>query len=176
MTRALGIDLSVSRTGLCLLPAGWCANGRLDWSMVLTAVVPGNELPRSAGQDVRAKRLQEVRDAILDRTDHWDAAVAGFEQYAFRARGFGAHDIAEVGGAVKVALHHRGIQLHSFAQSTVRKTLLGKLPRRGAKQWVQAHCRDIGAPFWQDPDVCDAFAVANHLLSVLGFRFVGMTP
>ena len=27
---------------------------------------------------------------------------------------------------------------------------------------------------WRDADVCDAFAVANHLLSELGFQFVGI--
>ena len=42
------------------------------------------------------------------------------------------------------------------------------------KSFVQAQLRDMGAPFWQRNDECDAFVIANHFLSEQGFQFVGV--
>lgn len=175
MMRILGVDVSLNACGLCVLPDNWAAGGRFDWSEVKTDTV-GRKLSRDAGESLRAGRLDYLAAAVALFARKHDADVAVFEQYAFNRADSNARAIAEAGGCIRLELHRMGIELHVAVASSARKTLLGKLPRgKGVlKPAVQRTLRDMGAPFWQDDNRCDALVVANHYLSVAGFGFVGV--
>lgn len=61
----------------------------------------------------------------------------------------------------------RGLVVDDANQPTVRKFLLGRLPKEDRKVWVSRMLWEAKAPF-EDEDQCDAFAVANWGLSELG--------
>lgn len=176
--RALGVDCSLRACAVCLLPANWFANGVADWSVVKTMTVgyglKGND------ENARAARLLEIAGAVRIFARTHDADVAVLEQYAF-AQANRATALGEIGGTVKVGLYCEGVELTVANIGSARKALLGYVPRnrRGMprinpKEPVQQFLRDMGAPFAENPDECDAFCVANWLLAERGFCFVGM--
>lgn len=173
--RVLGIDLSLTACGVCVLPDNWAAGGVCDWSAVRTCTF-GMTLHNDATETERAKRLQYLTDCVTGCALDLSADVAVFEQYAFDRSGRGQRPLAELGGCVRLELHRHGFELHVAIANAARKTFLGKLPRgKGVvKSFVQAQLRDMGAPFWQRNDECDAFVIANHFLSEQGFQFVGV--
>jgi Holliday junction resolvasome RuvABC endonuclease subunit len=171
--RALGVDVSLRGTGLCLLPAGWFARGKPDWSVVKTETI-GYGLNLDATENERAKRLLHIAGAVKLFARRYDADHAVIEQYAFSKRGAHTRAIGEVGGCVRVGLHAEGVDLHVATASEVRKCLLGHNPTKLVKVPVQRFLKRMGAPFADRPDECDAFALANWFLGEQGFCFVGM--
>lgn len=179
--RALGIDCSLRACAVCLLPAPWFANGVADWSMVETATF-GYRLAAAADENERASRLLDVAGKVKLFARRHDADVAVLEQYAFGMRSSIAPALGEVGGCVKVGLLAEGVDLASpVSVAAARKAMLGFVPRNrkgmpriDPKEPVQQFLRDMGAPFADNPDECDAFCVANWLLAERGFCFVGM--
>ena len=173
--RVLGIDLSLTACGVCVLPDNWAAGGVCDWSAVRTCTF-GRALPKDATETERAKRLEYLTDCVANCALDLSADVAVFEQYAFNQRGAQGRAVAEAGGCMRLELHRHGFELHVVVVTAARKTFLGELPRSKdtQKPAVQAQLRDMGAPFWRRPDECDAFVIANHFLSEQGFQFVGV--
>lgn len=172
--RALGVDISLRGTGLCLLPANWYAHGRPDWSVVKTDTI-GYGLKLDATENERAKRLLHIAGAVKLFARRYDADHACIEQYAFRKREAHVRAIGEVGGCVRVGLYAERVELHVATAAAVRSRLLGYVPiGKHAKKPVRQFLKDLGAPFADDPDRCDAFALANWFLGERGFCFVGM--
>lgn len=176
--RVLGVDVSLRGTGLCLLPANWYARGKPDWSVVRTDTI-GYGLTVDASENDRAKRLLHIAGAVKLFARRYDADHACIEQYAFSKRGNQVRALAEIGGCVRVGLFAERVDLHSATVSEVRKLLLGHNPgsktgTANPKVPVQRFLRELGAPFADKPDECDAFALANWLLGERGFCFVGM--
>lgn len=169
--RALGVDVSLRGTGLCLLPANWYAHGQPDWSVVKTDTI-GYGLTLDASENERAKRLLHIAGAVKLFARRFDADHAVIEQYAFSKRGAHTRAIGEVGGCVRVGLYAERVELHVATASEVRLRLLGRDP--GGKDPVQKFLKRMGAPFADKPDECDAFALSNWFLGERGFCFVGM--
>lgn len=172
--RVLGVDISLRGTGLCLLPAGWFVHGRPDWSVVKTVTV-GYGLGLDVSENERAKRLLHIAGAVKLFARRYDADHACIEQYAFAKREAHIRAVGEVGGCVRVGLYAEKVELHVATAAQVRSRLLGYVPTgKASKAPVQEFLREMGAPFADKPDECDAFALANWFLGERGFCFVGL--
>lgn len=172
--RALGVDISLRGTGLCLLPANWFAHGQADWSVVHTATI-GYGLSLDATENERAKRLLHIAGAVKLFARRYDADHACIEQYAFQKREAHIRAVGEVGGCIRVGLYAERVELHCATAAQVRSRLLGFVPTgKASKKPVQQFLKDLRAPFADKSDECDAFALANWFLGERGFCFVGM--
>ena len=161
MIRVLGLDLSLTGTGLCVIPADWGCN----WDKCITAKL-GATLDHGASLSDELVRLDEIRSGVLRFcADHYVTHV-WVEQYAFSARQSRSHALGEVGGVVKLALHRRSMPLQTVVVSQAR-SILGKVPRKDSKVHTRALLTAMGAPVAWDGDEADAFVVANWGLSEL---------
>lgn len=178
MTRILGIDVSTRATGLVLLPAGWFhpMNGA-DWSVVQAHTIDLPKVAQTALEMDRVRRLAQLDTRFRGLLDELDPTDVWIEAYAPGA-GQMAHAkiTAEMTGAIKLAVAQANLNVNTAHVATIRKALLGKLPRgKGqAKAAVQQMLRDMGAPWWGSSDLCDAFAVANYAMGLHGFTCVGV--
>jgi Holliday junction resolvasome RuvABC endonuclease subunit len=165
----LGVDLSPSGTGLVVVRAPsrsfaieGVANG--DFSRVDMALLGERLVKPTVG-------------AVLDRLDNIATQVVRFalahevthafvENYSFGMK-FNSHQLGELGGVVKLALHRSGLTPIPVASSSARKLLLGKNVK-GAKKIVEQQLKKSG--FTGNGDQCDALAVANYGLAALGYK------
>lgn len=162
MTVVLGLDLSLKAAAAVAVPTWWDG----EWDKVRSMVV-GETLRRDASPAERARRTETIAARIAAFAECEGCSVAYVEQYAF-GNSQQAHSLGELGGVVKLELVRRGIQLHTVPIPTIRKVLLGKVPRTGAKVAVMQALRAAGCPIGWSLDEADAFAVANWGLSELG--------
>ncbi|MGK7312551.1 MAG: crossover junction endodeoxyribonuclease RuvC [Candidatus Longimicrobiales bacterium M2_2A_002] len=75
------------------------------------------------GADRGTARLAWIRDAVLERVEAAELVV--LEGYAY-ARGNRAHQIGELGGVIRLALHDRGVPYVEIPPSTLKKLATGK--------------------------------------------------
>lgn len=162
MVTVLGLDLSLTSTGMVAVPVDW----RQDWSRV-AASVAGRRASNSDPEDKRIERLELIRNAVMTFAHGYGCTHVFLEDYAYTAQHSRAHALGELGGAVKVALRHMGLELQVVSPASAR-TLLGKQPKRDRKAWAQTQLFGAGAPRDWPGDVADAFIVANWGLSELG--------
>jgi hypothetical protein len=179
MPNVLGLDLSLRSSGLALAPIGW--KPALDpesWKPVRVARV-GSPLKLVATPTDKAKRITLMSKAIADFATEHDVVKVWFEEYAFSQSGAHAHELGELGGAVKMRLFMRGIAFDTVVVNTARAKL-GKFAKqtRGedgkktgltVKKQVEAAQLELGAPLDWKPDERDAFVVLNHGLVVDGY-------
>lgn len=159
----VGLDLSLRSPAAVLIPAGWELGNWHElswWSGNFPPPAPGD----LAGQYAR---LLHITKTVVDFVVGSGATDVFVENYAFSASSTSVTKLAELGGAVRVALWRAEHLVRPVVASQARKLLLGKLPKEGAKVAVQRALYAHGAPFTND-DECDAFAVANLGLSELG--------
>lgn len=159
---ALGIDASLSATGLVELPYNW----GLDWSRARRRTF-GQKLPRDAS-------LRQIIDRIDDiALSTWEFIRAGerpafacLENYAFSA---GNVALAELSGSIKrLLVKELGIDLRLVGAKSAR-AIIGKMERQkkgGPKpptEKEQAHIilTNAGAPLTWTPDELDAFLLVN---------------
>lgn len=172
----LGVDASLTRTAAALLPPHWLLG---DWSSVRTMSYPTKPPDRKAlsvleYEDARCARIESIAGAVGDfldqlRVEPGGGRVAGFvENYGFNAGGAGAHQLPELGMAIRLELRRRhGVTLYPVAEAMVRKQLLGVIPRgTDRKLAVQLAFGAAGARF--NSDECDAVAIACFGLSEVG--------
>ena len=180
VTRVLGVDLSLTSTGLVALPDTWVGATGLDWSEVYYHAL-GESLEQDASAEQRQERVETIAFGISDCARAWGVTHVVFEQDTFR-QAWQAYQRGELAGVAKLRLRALGLPITVTSSASARKTLLGKVPRKDAKKAVQAHCRQLGVP-WADwtaaagfQDICDAFTVANHRLGelVLGCCVMGV--
>lgn len=172
--RVLGVDVSLRGTGLCLLPANWYAHGRADWSVVKTTTI-GYGLTVDASENEQARRLLHIAGGVKLFARRFDADYACLEQYAFAKKQKHIRAVAEACGCIRVGLYAERVELYTATVAQARSRLLGYVPTgKNSKKPVQAFLRELGAPFANNPDECDAFAQANWFLGEQGFCFVGM--
>lgn len=164
----VGLDLSLTGPAACWIPSGWEIG---DWSALkVEAWKPA--LPKSPDNlDELYFRLawitHRVRDFVTAKSKERPAYVA-VEGYAFAAHSSSVTKLAELGGAVRVALWEAGFLAHPVTASAARKFLLGKLPKKDAKVATHLALWGAGAPKEWSGDVLDAFACANYALSDQG--------
>jgi hypothetical protein len=168
----VGLDLSLQRPAACIIPGRWRVG---DWNTVVSQSWEFSRV-EGEGRDFecrRIARLVEIAATVCHFAAVPGAAIAA-EGYAFSRRSASVTKLAELGGVIRARLAERHrVFLVPVTASTARKFLLGYNPRSEPKKYVQAALRDVGAPFWEDPDQCDAFACANVYRAELGM--VGLT-
>lgn len=168
MSTILGVDLTMSGgLGLCALPLNW----DLDWSRVVVERVPGL---KGAPDGLRLSELARgaLRFASLHRCRH------AFAEGYLTARAFRATSIAEVGGAVRLALHENlELATQLVPLSSARKLLFGAVPRGAKKGDYHERLAAMGAPTsrWSH-DEADAFVIANWGAAELGACALATPP
>jgi Holliday junction resolvasome RuvABC endonuclease subunit len=161
----IGLDLSLTSSGVCCLPLDWdCTPSRCS-----VATVPYRQVPHDDTE--RAERLSTVAVRIL-ATARELAAGRGIEAWAVESLPtHNAHalaQLAELHGVVRFLLHQQGARVITANQASARKLLMGKLPTKDIKAMVAATVRSfLGCASWKGDEV-DAFVVANWLASELG--------
>jgi Holliday junction resolvasome RuvABC endonuclease subunit len=164
----LGIDASLTSTGLCAIPLDW----DLDWQRLRCHTIP-RSLTKTASERERIERMQSIAVEVRCFAVQVHATAVWIEDLP-SGRAFNIPQLAELRGFIRAELA-RDLQLRLFVgranQSTIRKLLLGKLPPSDRKKAVAtmldcmtAEC--VIQPF-EDGDQKDAFVVANWGLSEL---------
>jgi crossover junction endodeoxyribonuclease RuvC len=102
MIRVLGLDLSLTATGFAY-----------------SDEVVGTFMTKARGMP----RLAEIRDFIVGLVDHIDVVV--FEGYAF-ARPNQAHQLGELGGVVRLALHDRRVPFIDVPPASLKRFATGR--------------------------------------------------
>lgn len=158
----VGLDLSLTSTGICVMPLDWDQR----WHLLDVSHV-GCPLPRCATEAQRMERLELVIRAVRQAVMCTDVVCVAVEQYAYSRGQSQAHALGELGGATKLELHRRGLLIVTPTASAAR-AVLGVAPRTGAKAWAHAQLRSWGAPAHWTGDELDAFAVANWAVMEMG--------
>ena len=161
----IGLDLSLTAPAACRIPVGWEIG---DWSALEVAAW---QPPAPAGPDDLDglyRRLSWITSAVSEFCARRTRPVVAIESYAFAARSSSVTKLAELGGCVRVILWQSGIVARPITASSARKLLLGKLPRKGAKDAAQLALWGAGCPKSWSGDVLDALTIANLQLSDLG--------
>ncbi len=173
MRVALGIDLSLSATGLVAVPFDWGG----DWSRVARATY-GKPLKQHASQAQVVERLNFIARNMGAFAEKFHCTDAIMEQYAFSSQSSRAHALGELGGALKRECIARGLDLHAPVPPASARAVLGKMPRKGSKD--AAHVilhNECGCPVEWTPDECDAFIATNYKLTELGgFAYILRDP
>lgn len=176
---AMGIDASLTGTGLVAVPFDW----GLDWSKVARLKL-GLGLSKGATETERVRRLDFICKRMVEFAEEHDVTDVFMEQYALTAQSerTRAFALGELGGNLKRdVVMGLGLPLTVVSPATAR-TLLGKfsMPRRkkGApkpprgtpkplsiKEQVQVVLKRAGLPVQWDGDETDAWVVANWGLS-----------
>lgn len=169
----LALDLSLRSTGVVAVPHTFAAD--LDWSTVEHAVITTYALPQGASVVASIGRILAIEGQVIQALERIQPDMIALEEQAFSQRGAHARELGELTGVVKAGivstLAGMGKPLLTVTASTARKTLLGKVPRVGAKERVHEVLTEMGAP-WVDRDRSDAFVIANHVLSTHGYPAV----
>jgi hypothetical protein len=167
---AMGIDASLTGTGLVAVPCDW----KLDWSKVARMKL-GVSLSNSASEEDHVRRIDTICTRAMEFAREHAVTDVFLEEYAFnmadRSR---AHALGELGGNLKRdIILDLGLPLTVVVASTAR-ALLGKFSahrRKGApkplkvKDQVAMVLARAGLPLDWDADETDAWVVANWGLS-----------
>lgn len=166
---ALGIDASLSGTGLVAVPFDW----GLDWARVARAKV-GLALGKGAAERERVLRLDYICRRMMEFAEDHGATEVFMEQYAFSSRTAHSHALGELGGNLKRdVIVGLGLPLTVVSPASAR-SLLGTFSGRGkkgepkpppVKDQVHAVLRAAGLPRSWDGDEADAWVVVNWGLS-----------
>ena len=138
----LGIDQSLTATGLCLL----CDDGTVAH---LETVDPG----KLRG----APRLALIKDRLLQAIASAEALKAAYEGYAYDAVGR-VFQLGEVGGVVQLTLYEEGVPAFSVAPVALKKFATGS-PKADKDAMISAAHR-YGA-LVADDNQADAFFLAR---------------
>jgi len=160
-----GLDLSLCSTGLVAVPHTFAAS--IDWTTVRHTLVTSDALPNGASVRERTGRLLAVATAITRWIQAGPCDVIAIERQAYHMGHAHARELGELTGITCAELLALDVPIVMVTSSSARKTLLGTVPRSGAKDAVRDLLRRMGSP-WADTDRSDAFAVANHALSESG--------
>lgn len=170
----LGIDQSPTGLGVCAIPIEW----DMDFRNIRSARFDGGSLPKGANAHERISRMSSLSMRVIDFA-RMHSVTHGWIESSLTGGGFQIVPQAKLAGALEVKLLDiMGLAMETAHISTVRKYLLGKLPRSGAKEIV----REV---VWSLPgakkalltgDEVDAFVIANWGLTELGYAgFCGAT-
>jgi hypothetical protein len=164
---ALGFDLSLSAPAAVALPLDWKPG---DWKRVKTWLLKPKG-PKSDDTRGQYERYGIISDWAWALTGELGApGLYGIEQYAFSRNNAQASKLMELGGIVRLRLFQaRDMIAQVVSTSPARKLFLGDVPQSNPKVAVQlALFNRCGAPKTWDENQCDAFIVANFMLSGFG--------
>jgi hypothetical protein len=117
---------------------------------------------------VGQERVEFITRAIVDVIDSRDEVF--IEEYAFGSANM-MTGVVECGGVLKWRLWRHGVIPRSVIATHARKLMFGSLPKmksEAIKAYIKERLCNMQAPFWNDPDACDAFLVANAAMHSLG--------
>jgi hypothetical protein len=168
----VGLDLSLTAPAACCIPRGWRIG---DWGALDVVAWEPPKVEDQGDQGALYARLTWIVDAVakfVSRSTIHEVPpvrpVVSAEQYAFSRSSSSVTKLAELGGAVRVDLWRRRIVVCPLVASSARKLLLGKLPKKGAKDATQFALWEAGAPKTWSGDILDSFAISNLALSDYG--------
>lgn len=163
--RILGLDLSLTCTGMCVLSRGWKA---AEWHHVTTRAVKIPIAKAATPEQLGARLVSIVAEVSTFAFDRWNVQHAFVEDYAHGALGSSHTKLAELRGAVVVELARRGLYLKPLSIGPIRQYLIGDgSPRKESKIRAELLLRRAGLVL-ATTDEYDAFAVANYGLATLG--------
>jgi hypothetical protein len=169
----IGIDPSVRATAIVAVPLDWGG----DWSKIKTAVIKGGSASNLRERMARNCRIAHETGKAFDgliNTFGWPPKFY-IEDYAYSMK-FKAHQLGELGGAIRSVLCGFGMVDHDITELPVtkaRKLLLGKVPKANQKGATQEALWDAGARFGTI-DEYDAMCIANFGLAEHGGHcFIG---
>lgn len=166
----LGIDASLTGTGLVAVPLGW----DLEWRRI-QHITLGVSLTKLATERERLERMQMLALDVRTWAIRVGATHAWIEDLPTQAA-FNIPQLAELRGFIRSELMREcGLFVERAPQSSIRKLFLGRLPPRERKQAVIA-ALDCMTDVFQTADEKDAFVVANWGLSELGAPCVALPP
>jgi Holliday junction resolvasome RuvABC endonuclease subunit len=173
MEGVVGLDLSLSNSGMCYIPPNW--NGRLDelaykaFGTVKSVGTHGSEAALAVDESRRRLAIANKVVGFIRQAGVNHVAVEG---YAFsRKNSASVTRLSELGGSVKdqVALGCR-LPCIPVPSSSARKTVVGKLKRGKPKEQVEALLKIHGIHFPSD-DIMDAFVVGYaHYCKINGVQ------
>ena len=159
--RVLGVDYSLTSTGLVMFPAGWFP----EWKYTEHATVKSEAVKT---EQQRVARYRAIAKQIRDYAWDWGVTHVVFEQHAFGKNTAQGYRIVEGTGVAKAALLASRIKvLEPVVVGQARKLLLGANPRVDPKGFVEECFKRLDGPF-KNQDESDAGALANWGLSELG--------
>lgn len=162
MTVIIGLDLSLTSTGICCLPLDWdCTPSRCRVETVPYKRTPHCDTERAARLATVARRIIAAAQELADGKGITAWGIESLPTHNAHA----VVPLAELHGCVRLLLHDRGQQVVTVPQASARKLLLGTLPRKDVKEIVRrvvTHFDGCGA--W-GPDEVDAFVAVNWLVS-----------
>lgn len=164
----VGLDLSLTSPAAVFIPYDWEPGSwrSISW-WTRSFESPGFEDP-AEGYRWNYRRILEITDEIVRFCHHWWPGMVAVEDYAYSQHSSSVTKLAELGGHVRVSiLESLNLTPLPVPASAARKVLLGRVPRKGAKEAVQRALARHGAGF-PNGDVCDAFSCANFALTEVG--------
>jgi Holliday junction resolvasome RuvABC endonuclease subunit len=148
----IGLDLSLTSTGIAIGDATW--------------VIEGKSL-RSV------RRLVYIRDRILDAISNHDdytaPMIAIIEGYSFSSRNSQAHALGELGGVVRVALHEISVPVIEVPPTCRAKFATGR--GNASKSEVVSAISARTGIVWDGPgaeDRCDAWILQEMAFANMG--------
>lgn len=172
----VGLDLSLRFTCAVAVPGDWSQ----DWSRVEVMARSGESLRADCQEFESIRRIERIEADVVAFVRRVQASHVFIEQYAYSADMSRAHALGELGGVVKVALQRDCKLPIVMVSPRSARTLLGKQPFKGGKEWAAEQLKRAGAPRdWVGPaedrnGVYDAFACANWGLSQCGGEAIVM--
>lgn len=162
----MACDQSVRGFAVATAPLDWAG----DWGSVRAVRFDGGAVERKAPDAAHRTRQRQLLRWFRGQVDWHSPTTVGFESYAFSSRP--DVDVVELVGMCKAHLWDLEIDTVTINQSSARKLLLGKVPRKGldAKTAVSAALAAAGAParLTTTLDHTDALCILNAMLSDLG--------
>ena len=149
---ALGIDLSLTGTGLVILDGGE--------PFYSECFKPQNKSGSSRLIEIRCKIEKTLSDCIPE--------IVCLEGYSFGSRGRAVFQTGELGGIIRVLLHEWGIKWIEIPPSQVKKFATGK-GNSGKDLILQQVYKRWGQEF-ETSDEADAFVLAKIGTILLGHK------
>lgn len=169
MRVVMGIDASLTGTGLVAVPANW----GLDWGKVARLKL-GLQLSKDASVAERVRRLDYICSRMMKFAEEHEVTDVFMEQYAFSAKTSQSHSLGELGGNLKRDVVMGLVVPITVVTPNTARTLIGSFPtsaKKGqpklapVKSRVHAVLKNAGLPSSWDGDEIDAWVVANWGMS-----------
>jgi crossover junction endodeoxyribonuclease RuvC len=151
--RILGIDPGLNTTGYAIIEAADAGPKLLEAGVI-------RSVERREPADM-AERLKAIYDGVVEVIDQFRPTVLAVEQlYAHYDHPRTAILMGHARGAILLAAAQKGLTVHSFASTQVKKTVTGS--GRASKEQIQlSMLREFRLAAMPEPaDVADAMAIA----------------
>lgn len=164
----LGVDASLTGTGLCVIPADWEPGS----STMLPRWSCGYKIVKATPEE-RVERIDRIVRQVAAFAEAQRVTHAFIEDYAFSQPG-SAQRIGEVGGCIRLELFRMGLVAMPVSVTAWRKLLIGVggTPRGMPRGWIKDETfrimRAAGFDEGWSGDELDALGVCNLGRSELG--------